>query len=344
MLRFLRVTGVNTALLLGAHEPAQDALCLVELTTDEALIGIALLQGDERAHVHALVKQLLVGEDPRSVSGLWQKLTHAAGSSAHRAAAALDVALWDLKAKANAEPLWKTLGGSRPRVNAHAGARAAAASDDLRAQYTTSISDYGFRGATLHVGADPTADQRHLSLIQTALRANTSEPVLILDAEQCWTVKDAIRNMRAFEREFDLAWVQAATHHHDFLGMKRLSNAIRSAVCGGEFLESLSQFLPHLHQRGFDLIQVNPARLGITGALQLAEAAFGLELPVVLCAAPGNIHAHLAGVLPNVASLEVIEPAATCATFTSGVSIEHGWAVAGDRPGHGLILTLERDP
>ena len=36
--------------------------------------------------------------------------------------AALDVALWDLKAKANDEPLWKTLGGARPRANSHAGA------------------------------------------------------------------------------------------------------------------------------------------------------------------------------------------------------------------------------
>ena len=50
-----------------------------------------------------------------------------AGQGAKDGIAALDLALWDLKAKLNDEPLWKALGGRRPRVNVHAGACDAAA-------------------------------------------------------------------------------------------------------------------------------------------------------------------------------------------------------------------------
>jgi len=352
----MRVTGVQTTLIFGptpnARDPAQSApsgtskpLYLLELITDEPVVGVAIAREDLLAQTQTLVNELLIGEDPRAVTGLWHKLTtrliaSRASPPVHAVAALLDIALWDLKSKANLEPLWKTLGGARPRVPVHASSCVISDSQESLCDYYTGLArEYGFRAAKLQVGIDLPADLRRLALMQQALRVDENEPALIIDAAERWSAKDAIRSVREIERQFDLAWVEGATRADDFLGLKRVSNAIRSAICGGKGLDGLSQFLPHLHQRALDIVQLDTARLGITGAMQLADAAFGLELPVVLCRSPGNLNVALAGALPNVASLEVCNPASAIGALTSDVRIQDGWAVAGDRHGHGVSVT-----
>lgn len=351
----MRVTGVQTTLLSnqglharrdehGRTHEAPAPLYLLELMTDEPWIGIAVARGDVLAPAQTLARELLIGEDPRAVTALWHKLTKTLASSrasqpAHAAASLLDIALWDLKSKANREPLWKTLGGSRPRVPVHAsGCVISDSHDSLRDYYNGLAREYGFRAAKLHVGVDLPADLQCLALMQQALRVDGSEPALIIDVAERWSAKDAIRSVREIERHFDLAWVEAPTRMHDFLGLKRVTNAIRSAVCGGEGLAGLSQFFPHLHQRALDIIQLDTACVGITGAMQLADAAFGLELPVVLCTSPGNLNVALAGALPNVVSLEVCDPASATGALISDVCIQDGWALAGDAHGHGVSV------
>jgi L-alanine-DL-glutamate epimerase-like enolase superfamily enzyme len=90
---------------------------LVEIQTDEGISGIAIGTGDAGAAARKLGSDLLIGEDPRAVIALWQKMQST--GSGRAAIALLDLALWDLKAKIRGEPLWKTLGAARPRANAH---------------------------------------------------------------------------------------------------------------------------------------------------------------------------------------------------------------------------------
>jgi L-alanine-DL-glutamate epimerase-like enolase superfamily enzyme len=318
--------------------------CVVELSTDDGLTGIAIGVAGARAQIERVVAELLVGADPRAVTGIWQRMSDAQAQRRHvglasTTIAALDVALWDLKAKANAEPLWKTLGGARPRANAHAGGIARAAStEELTAWYQTLALDHGLRGAKLEVGPDEEADFERLTRMRTALEHGTTMPTLIVGADQGWTPKEAIRRLRAMEREFDIAWVEGATCSWDFPGLKQISDAIRGAVCVGDDLATRGEFLPHFHHRSADVIQLDIGVVGITGALELADAAYGFELPVTLAEAPGNIHAHLAGVMPYFMSMEVVNPAERWPIFASDVRIEAGWAIAGDAPGNGLIV------
>ena len=84
---------------------------------------------------------------------------------------------------------------------------------------------------------------------------------------------------------------------------------------------------------------------GISCALQLADAAFGYELPITLGGSPGSIHAHLAVAMPNFMTMEVIDPVPLDGVFTSDVRIEDGWAILGDKPGLGIEIdrqALER--
>ena len=352
----MKVTGVRVtryshrlARRLGkARNPAGTLTtsgCLIELLTDAGPSGIAIGAHDVGALVERLVKNLVVGTDPGAVAGIWQRAIGShdgRGAPFNQALAALDVALWDLKAKANDEPLWKTLGGARPQANAHAsGVDLTLSDEELSAWYATMARDYGLRGGKLQVGLDQDADLRRLALVRAALLHTTVEPALMVDADQCWSPKEAIRKLREMEEQFDLACVEGVCRSWDFPGVKQVSNAIRSAVCVGEGLGGLETFLPHFHQRSADVIQIDIATQGITGALQLADAAYGYELPVTLCASPGNIQAHLASVMPYFMSMEVVAPAPPTQLYTTDVRIEQGWAIAGDAPGHGLAVDRE---
>lgn len=328
---------------MGRTRATAAPACLVQVNAGPQLAGVAIAPSDLRASIDALLNDLLIGEDARATTMHWQRMLNASATGEHAAlrshsAAILDIALWDLKAKANSEPLWKTLGGCRPRANAHLASRhPMLRDDDLARWYGSCCREFGFRAAKLDVAASPADTLRRLATVREALQQCTAAPALMIDAGGSWSAKEAIRHVRAIERQFDLTWIEAPTAVTDFLGLKRVSAAVRAAVCAGAGLDPLHGYLPHFHHRSLDIVQIDTARCGITGSLQLADAAFGFELPVVLCVSPGNFAAHLAGALPYFMSMEVACPQSTSVIGTD-VRIEGGCAIAGDRPGHGLQL------
>ncbi|MFD6415836.1 D-mannonate dehydratase ManD [Streptomyces sp. NPDC060194] len=101
----------------------------LKVTTDEGLTGLgdATLNGREQAVVGYLaehVAPLLIGLDPHRIEDTWQYLYRGAywrrGPVTMAAIAAVDVALWDVKAKAAGLPLYQLLGGaSRERIRAY---------------------------------------------------------------------------------------------------------------------------------------------------------------------------------------------------------------------------------
>jgi L-alanine-DL-glutamate epimerase-like enolase superfamily enzyme len=328
----MKITGVRSTLF--THRGG--AACAVELLTDEPLIGVAIVRSDARAEVAKVARECLVGEDPRAASGLWQRMVDAHAPVA--ALSALDAAVWDLKAKANDEPMWKTVGGSRPRIPVHASSVHAPANDDALVKWCETMAGiFGCRAGKLQAGDTLAEDLRRLGLMQQAFGKHCTEPALSIDAGESWSPKEAIRRVREMEKHFDLRWVEAPTRRWDFLGLKRIADAIRAAVCVRD-LSMAGEVLPHLHHHSLNILAVSAEHGGITGALQKADAAFGFELPVVLQESPGNLNAHLAGALPNCMSLEVVDPASANGIVTTDVRIEEGWACAGDAPGNGLQL------
>ena len=336
----MKITGVKvTRRFDGAR-----ARCIVQLLTDTGLTGIGIADARSGPAVRRLVTGMLAGADPRSVTGIWQQMADAApargAASLRQAMAVLDVALWDLKAKANGEPLWKTLGGARPRANAYASSVGLALDEaQLSAWYLRMAGDYGLRGGKLQAGRDMDENLRRVGRMRTALERAASEPVLMIDAARCWPPGEAIGKLRLLEEEFDLCWVEGASRDRDVRGLKRVSDGIRGAVCVGAGFATVGDYQPHFQHRSADIVQIDINAIGITGALQVADAAFGLELPVTLAAAPGNMHAHLAGVMPGFMSVAITDPDPRSQVLSSDVRIEGGWAVAGDAPGNGLAPT-----
>ncbi|MEX0762310.1 MAG: mandelate racemase/muconate lactonizing enzyme family protein [Dehalococcoidia bacterium] len=352
----MKITGVNTTVyesnlnhkMGDANSPAgriRSGGLVVEVSTDEGVTGVALHGLSARNQIHSLCDQVLVGHDPRRVRGLWQRMVDKVFKGGHDglvgdAISALDIALWDLKAKAADEPLWKTLGGARPRVNAYASGLDMPLSDEELFDFYSMMAGHGFKGGKLKVGLDQDADIRRVGIMRDALKKATDDPVLLIDANEYWSPKQAIRKVREMEEQFDLTWVEEPARRWDFLGLRRISDSVRAAVCAGENLDTLGDFLPYFHHHSADVIQVGAGMTGITGALQIADASYGFELPVTLGGSAGNFHAHLAPAIPNF-MIQEVGSVTTDPIFTSDVRVDDGWLVPGDKPGLGIEINQE---
>ena len=311
----------------------------VFVDTDEGITGVSNALPECR-HGITLLEPLLLGEDPRAVRSLWQKMIDQVFKGGNRGIMAqsisvLDVALWDLKAKANDEPLWKTLGAGHPRVKAYASGIDMCLSDEEMRSYYANMAAKGFGAGKLKVGRNQDDDLRRLGIMRDALSAASSRPVLAVDSNEYWSPKQAIRRIREMEEQVDLAWCEEPARRWDVQGLRKVSESVKAAVATGENLDHVSDFMPLVTGGAVDIVQVGLRASGITGGLQVAHLAYAHELPVCMMNSPGHILAHLSAAIPNHVMTEVFgEGEGGC--YTTGATLDDGCIVLGDRPGTGM--------
>ena len=195
---------------------------------------------------------------------------------------ALDTALWDIKAKAAGQPLWRLLGGRDRTVPAYASGLDIALSDEeLAATYKT-YAEHGLRAAKLKGGLDVDRDLARLTIVRDVLaEANPgSKPGLMLDANESWTRKQAVRHVGQLERSVDLIWVEEPVRRWDAEGMVAVGRGVRASVASGENLTGLEQFRPLLTAGGAGRRADGCSVWGVTHFLRVAALAHAFDLPV----------------------------------------------------------------
>ena len=351
----MKITGVETVLYeYELSRPVGDvnipdgmrrrADLAVFLRTDEGIDGVATASRLGLAAIPAL-STAIIGEDPLRHRGLWERMIRASFKPGNEGAtaigiAAIDNALWDLRAKIAGVPLWQFFGALEPRVLAYASGLDGALSDDELRAYYESMAARGVRAGKLKVGFGVETDLRRLAIMREALGGDDVRPALLVDANEFWSPKQAVRAMCALESEFDIAWCEEPVIRTDLDGLRDVSRAIGAAVATGENLKDVHLFAALLRHGAVDVVQVNPNMAGLTTCLRAAELAQAFDRPVSLMNSAGRYGAHLAAALPHHTMMEVLE-AGRDATFTFDSVIEDGWIVLGDSPGAGIIFDPE---
>jgi L-alanine-DL-glutamate epimerase-like enolase superfamily enzyme len=359
----VRVNGLRTIAyeyplrrpLGDAHLPAgadRSGELAVFLDTDEGFTGVATTSPGAAPHLQSLVGEL-IGHDPRGVRGLHDALLRVAfkpGVHGHLAYAisALDIALWDLRAKINGVPLWRELGGTSPRVRVYASGLDTPLDDDALAAFYREMSGrLGIHAAKVKVGLDPDRDLARLAIVAEAIAPpdHPGRPVLMIDANEYWTPDQAIRRISEIERHFDLTFVEEPVDRTDHRGLARVARATRAAIATGENLTSVAEFAPLILQQCASVLQVGALTTGVTRSLRIAEVAdaFGLQVALVNC--PGRYIGHVAAVLSNHIAMEILD-AGRDAYFMSNHRVEAGELILSDDAGIGITFdekALERD-
>jgi L-alanine-DL-glutamate epimerase-like enolase superfamily enzyme len=311
------------------------------LDTDEGLSGISMARG-EGGLLQSMVDNLLVGKDPRGVLGHWNTMVDHVFKGGNRGQAtaaieALDVALWDLKARINDEPLWKTLGASSNKVRAYASGIDYPLTDEGIRSFYERMAAKGVCGGKLKIGLDMETDIRRIGIMRDALATSGKKPELMIDVNEYWSPKQTIRHMHEIEQEFDITWIEEPARRWDVEGLRKVSDNVQAAVASGENLDALEDYVPLLQARAVDVVNIGVRATGITGALKVADLAYAYQTPVTMMNCAANFMGHLAAVLPNHIMMEVLDNGRD-AVFTHTHDIEDGWIVLNDEPGLGFTF------
>src|SRR4051794_7214619 len=267
----------------GRQRPMTEvAFLFAEIRTEAGLEGIGFSYskraGGPAQFAHAReVAPDLIGEDPNDIARLWTKLVWAGASvgrsgAATQAIAALDIALWDLKAKRAGLPLAKLLGAHRDSVRCYntSGGFLHEPIERVLDNATRTLAE-GIGGIKIKVGQpDAAADLRRVR----AVREHIGDGVpLMVDANQQWDRPTAQRVGRALE-EFGLVWIEEPLDAYDAEGHATLARALDTPIASGEMLTSVAEHHELIRHNAVDVIQPDAPRIGgITQFQRLAAVA-----------------------------------------------------------------------
>lgn len=287
---------------------------------------------------------VLEGEDPRSVTALYDRMLDAAFKLGHHGSVfatigTIDMALWDLKAKSADEPLWRLLGARDRFVPGYASGLEAGLDDEEVAVLYRRFADRGFAAAKLKGGRYLDQDRRRLAILREVMSSNSSHPALMMDANESWHRSQAVRHTRALEADFDLAWIEEPVRRWDIRGMAAVRQQVNAGVASGENLTGLEQIRALIEGDAVDVVQPNAA-WGITNLLRVGALAHAHDLPVSPIGLTFAVTAASAA-LPNLLSTEVQD-----LSWPLGVLVDQeiadGGRVLGDAAGNGITLDVGR--
>jgi L-alanine-DL-glutamate epimerase-like enolase superfamily enzyme len=346
----MRITGYRTTTTVQEWgRPVGDAngvfadgivpVPIVMVDTDEGITGVGLGPHVEIEAVFAAIE----GEDPRSVTALYDRMLRQTFKAGHAGVVfgtigALDTALWDIKAQAAGEPLWRLLGGRDRRVPAYASGLDIGLSDDELVSAYQVYAQHGLRAAKIKGGLDIERDRHRLTLVRDVLSEARpgARPSLMLDVNEAWTRKQAVRHVCELERTLDLTWIEEPVRRWDAEGLAMVGKGIRASVASGENLTGLEQLRPLLAAGAIDIVQT-AAVWGVTHFLRVSALAHAHDLPVSpIGTTPAGL-LHAAASVPNhmASELQDLHP-------PHGVSldlhVEDGAFILGDGPGLGITV------
>lgn len=308
---------------------------IVLIETDGGLTGVGL-------GAHPDVERIfpaLDGQDPRAVTALYDRMLAFVFKSGHHGATfgtigALDMALWDLKAKLAEEPLWRTLGATDRFVPGYAsGLEYGLADDELAALYEP-WAERGYTGAKVKGGLDVDRDVKRLAAVRDVLRVNSDQPAIMYDVNEAWGRHQAVRLARRVEEQVDLTWIEEPVRRWDVAGHRAVVAGIHGAVATGENLTGLEQYRQLLDADAVGVVQAGSV-WGITHFLRVSVLALGHDLPVSPVAYDVNPLAHASAAVPNHLVTEV-QDLQLPVGLRADQEIADGGIVLGDAPGLGI--------
>lgn len=355
----------------------------LKIVTDEGVYGIgdATLNGRELAVESYLTDHVipcLIGRDPHQIEDIWQYLYKGAywrrGPVTMSAIAAVDMALWDIKAKAANMPLYQLLGGkSRDgvMVYAHANGRDIPEALDRVAYY----QEKGFKAIRVQTGVpglDKVYGVQKGEAYEPAIRANVpdetlwaTEPYLdyvpklfdavrdkfgwdlhlLHDVHHRLTPIEAGRLGRSLE-PYRLFWMEDPTPAENQEAFRLIRQHTTTPIAVGEVFNSIHDCRELIQNQLIDYIRATVVHAG--GITHLRRIAMLAELYQVRTGCHGatdlspvcmGAALHFDSWVPNFGIQEyMIHSAETDAVFPHAYSYKDGYLHPGEAPGHGVDI------
>ncbi|MGY2130445.1 enolase C-terminal domain-like protein [Blastococcus sp. SYSU DS0617] len=261
----------------------------------------------------AVVRGLLAGVVEGRSALHPQDATHAMARAARNAGArgliamgisAVDVALWDLKARLLDVPLAVLLGTVRQDSPVYASGGFTSYDDAATREQLAGWLDRGFDQVKIKIGESwGSAVPRDLARTRLAREIVGDEVALLVDANGGYTAKQAVRVGRQLD-DLGVVWFEEPVSSDDLAGLRSVRRSLDCDVAAGEYGARIEDFAGLCGAGAVDCLQVDASRCGgVTEWLRAAAVAAGHGLEVSAHCVPA-LHAHLGVATPNLRHLE----------------------------------------
>jgi L-alanine-DL-glutamate epimerase-like enolase superfamily enzyme len=296
--------------------------------------------------VGELLAPTLLGLDARAIPLGMTRMTTAIRNHGRPgliacAISAVDVALWDLKARLLGVSLASLLGPARARVPVYAsGGFTSTGLDRLARELAGYVAD-GHRRVKIKIGREPGRDAERVRVARAAVGPDVE---LMVDANGAYARKQALAMAERFAEQ-GVVYFEEPVSSDDLDGLRLIRDRAPAgmAIAAGEYGYDAGYFRRMLDAGAVDILQADATRaLGVTGFLQANALCAAWSMPLSSHCAPA-IHAHAGAAATQLVHLEHFRDHARMeALLFDGVPAIVDGAIALDHARPGLGLTLRR--
>jgi len=294
----------------GTHTFFELVLATVELEDGSRGTGYTYTGGVGGRAIYDMIeydlKPRLIGEDARAVESLWDTMqwhVHyvARGGIASFAISAIDIALWDLRAKKAELPLYKLLGGTVNYTKAYYGGIDLGFTKDQLLSNIQNQLDRGHRAIKIKLGQKTLAED--IDRIAAVRELIGPDMPFMVDANYSWDVNTAVKALKQME-PYDILWLEEPTIPDDYIGYKKIADRSSIGIAMGENLHTIWEHRMAMEIGHVSFIQPDASNIGgITGWLKVAAMAEGYNVPVCTHGMQ-ELHVSLLAAISNDAYLE----------------------------------------
>jgi L-alanine-DL-glutamate epimerase-like enolase superfamily enzyme len=302
----------------GTYAWDKTTLVLVEATAGSKRgLGFSYADLATACIVDELLAGIVCGRDALDVPGAWAAMVHAIRNLGRpgvcsMAIAAVDVCMWDLKARVLDLPLVKLLGAARAGAPVYGSGGFTSYSVERLQRQLGGWAAEGIPRVKMKIGTHPEDD---LGRVRAAREAVGPDVELFVDANGAYSRKQALAQAEAFAA-LGVSWFEEPVSADDLDGLYLIRDRGPAGmdIAAGEYGYDLGYFRRMLEAGAVDVLQADATRCaGITGFLQVAALCQAHQLPLSAHCAP-SLHVHPCCAAPPLRHLEY---------FHDHVRIEH---------------------
>jgi L-alanine-DL-glutamate epimerase-like enolase superfamily enzyme len=292
----------------GTLEWTSTTIVITEITAG-GVTGLGYTYGHRATAtlISDMLLPLLRGRDVMDVTGSWVAMTRAIRNQgrpgiASMAIAAVDAALWDVKARLLDLPLVTLLGAVRDAVPVYGSGGFTSYSVDRLQQQLAGWVERGIRAVKMKVGRAPDDDPARVRMAREAVGAETA---LFVDANGAYTASQALAQAERFA-DAQVTWFEEPVSSDDLEGLRVVRDAAPAGmeIAAGEYGYDLYYFRRMAAAGAIDVLQADATRCaGITGFLQVGALCDAYNLPLSSHTASA-LHAHPCCAVPRVRHVE----------------------------------------
>jgi L-alanine-DL-glutamate epimerase-like enolase superfamily enzyme len=292
----------------GTLEWNSTTLIVVQASGD-GRTGVGYTYGDRAAAslVRTKLAEIVVGADAMNVETSYVAMMQAVRNLGRQGVAAtaisaVDVALWDLKARLLDLPLVSLLGAVREAVPVYgSGGFTSYSAEQLQLQLGGWVAE-GIGAVKMKVGRDAAADRHRVALARDAIGPDAQ---LFVDANGAYDRKRALAQAEAFARH-EVSWFEEPVSSDDLDGLRLLRDRAPNGmdIVAGEYGYDIQYFRTMAAAGAVDVLQADATRCGgVTGFLKACTICDAWSLPMSSHTAP-SLHAHLCCAASRIRNLE----------------------------------------